>query len=97
MNSRSAAGFTAMLTVAHAISEVGTSSQPDRIRDALQQLDLPAAATIMPWDGVKFDANGENTKARVVLRQIINDSYVDVYPDKLSARSVIWPLALARK
>jgi hypothetical protein len=92
MNSRSAAGFTAMMTVAQAIRDAGTE-QPDRIRDALQRLDLPAAATIMPWDGVKVDANGQNIKAGVVLQQIIGGSYVDVYPDDLAARPVIWPLA----
>jgi branched-chain amino acid transport system substrate-binding protein len=90
MNSRSAAGFTAMLTVVQAIRDAGMPSPP-AIRDALQRLNLPAAGTIMPWDGVDFDANGQNAKARVVLQQIIGGSWVDVDPD-----NVIWPLAQAR-
>lgn len=92
MNSRSAAGFTAMLTVAQAIRDAGTPPDPNKIRDALQRLDLPAAATIMPWDGVDFDTTGENTKARVVLQQIIDGGYVDVDADEVK-----WPLARARK
>jgi branched-chain amino acid transport system substrate-binding protein len=96
MNSRSAAGFTTMLTVAQAIRDAG-SSQPDRIRDALQRLDLPSAATIMPWRGVRFDASGQNTRAEFMVQQVIDGRYVDVYPHDLAARPVIWPLALARK
>jgi branched-chain amino acid transport system substrate-binding protein len=96
MNARSAAGFTAMLTVAQAISDAG-SRKPSRIRDALRNLDLPGKSTIMPWRGIKFDTNGQNTKARFVLQQIIDGDYVDVYPDDLAARFAIWPLRLARK
>jgi len=85
-----------MLTLAQAISDAD-GIRPDRIRDALRDVNLPAAATIMPWQGVKFNVNGQNTRARVVVQQIIGDRYVDVYPDKLALRHVIWPLTRARK
>jgi branched-chain amino acid transport system substrate-binding protein len=96
MNPRSAAGFTAMLLVAQAIHKAG-STRPFEIRDALHDLKLPAAATIMPWDGVRFDASGQNTRAHFVLQQIIDGGYVDVYPKARASRGLIWPLAAARK
>jgi branched-chain amino acid transport system substrate-binding protein len=96
MTPPAAAGFTAMMTVAQAISDA-RSRTPGRIRDALRTLELPSKATIMPWRGIKFDGNGQNTRARFVLQQIIDGDYVDVYPDDLAARDVIWPLTRARK
>jgi branched-chain amino acid transport system substrate-binding protein len=96
MTPPAAAGFTTMMTVAQAISDA-RSRKPGRIRDELRNLELPKEATIMPWRGINFGANGQNTGARFVLQQIIDGDYVDVYPDDLAARSVIWPLTRARK
>jgi ABC-type branched-subunit amino acid transport system substrate-binding protein len=58
----------AMLTLAQAIDDAG-SADPDRIQTALRYLRIPADATIMPW-GVKFDTDGDNTKARVQLQTV---------------------------
>ncbi len=96
MTPPAAAGFTTMMTVAQAISDA-RSTNPGRIRDELRRLELPREATIMPWRGIKFDGNGQNTRATFVLQQIIDGDYVDVFPDELAARSVIWPLTRARK
>ena len=38
-------------------------------------LNVPADATIMPWSGIKFDDNGQNTQAQVILQQAIAGRY----------------------
>jgi ABC-type branched-subunit amino acid transport system substrate-binding protein len=96
MTPTSASAFTAMLTLAQAINNVG-STNPAKIRKALSALDVPANDTIMPWAGIKFDANGQNKRADVVLQQIRGGSYHLVYPASVSTSNAIWPLAKARK
>lgn len=90
MTPTAASGFTAMLTLARAINDAG-SPDPAKIRAALRALDLPADATIMPWGGVRFDAHGQNVRARFVLQQIIRGSYRVVYPGDVADASAIWP------
>jgi branched-chain amino acid transport system substrate-binding protein len=96
MTAQAAQGFTAMLTLARAINDAG-STDPEKIQAALRALDLPANATIMPWSGVKFDAYGQNTRAQFVLQQIIGGHYRVVYPPGPATAEAIWPLANARK
>lgn len=94
MTGNAAAGFTAVLTLARAINDAG-STDSTKIQAALRELDVPADATIMPWAGVKFDDNGQNVRAQVVLQQVIEGRYQVVYPNG-RARAV-WPLAKARR
>jgi ABC-type branched-subunit amino acid transport system substrate-binding protein len=84
MNSRSAGGFTAMLTLAQAIDEAA-STDPRRIQAALNHLDLPASATILPWTGIRFDHSGQNTRAGVVL-QIVKQRAAGTDPTNLDLR-----------
>ncbi len=95
MDSRSATGYTAMMTLAMAIND-SRSRDREKIRAALQRLDVPGASTIMPWGGVDFDASGQNAKAAVVLQQIVGGRYLDVYPPSVTSRHAIWPLSGAR-
>lgn len=95
MTAKSAGGFTAMLTLAYAINNAG-STDPTKIQAALRAIDLPASATIMPWAGIRFDDQGQNMRAQFVLQQIIDGSHVVVYPHAVSRAPVIWPLTEAR-
>jgi branched-chain amino acid transport system substrate-binding protein len=95
MTPTAASGFTAMLTLAQAINNAG-SPDPTKIRAALRALDVPGNETIMPWTGVRFNAHGQNTRARFVLQQIIRGSYRVVYPPDVATAEAIWPLAKAR-
>jgi branched-chain amino acid transport system substrate-binding protein len=92
MTSRSAGGFTAMLTLAQAINDAG-STDPVKLQAALRALDVPANGTIMPWNGIKFDAHGQNVRARALIQQIIGGRYVVVYPPEMSTSPAIWPLS----
>ncbi len=91
MTEHSAASFTAMMTVADAIN-TAASTDPTKVRSALESLDVAANDTIMPWKGVKFDGDHQNAKAVGVEEQVIDGSYRVVYPPESANAQLTWPL-----
>lgn len=87
-----AASFTAIYAVARAINDAG-SVERDRIRGALEGLEIPGRELIMPWDGIRFDATHQNSAARGVVNQIREDGRVLVHPVDLANEAVRWPPA----
>jgi branched-chain amino acid transport system substrate-binding protein len=96
MTENSARAFTAVLTLAQAI-DAAKSTKPDAIRTALQQLNVPAEQTIMPWTGIKFDAKGQNAEAVGVVEQMVKGAYKVVFPTDLATVTPVWPLSQAQK
>jgi branched-chain amino acid transport system substrate-binding protein len=81
--SQTAAGtFTAVLMLAEAIDNAG-STDPQRVRAALLNLDIPGRETIMPWSGVRFDASRQNVAANGVVEQRVGDAFRVVFPAEL--------------
>ena len=79
----SAAGtFTAVLMLAEAIDNAG-SIDPQRVRAALLNLDIPGRETIMPWSGVRFDGSHQNVAANGVVEQRVGDALRVVFPSEL--------------
>lgn len=89
MNDNTSREITALLTLADAINRAG-SAKPDAIRAALVATDIPGSQTIMPWAGVKFDENGQNTLCNPVIQQVFDGTYKTVWPFELAAKDVIW-------
>jgi branched-chain amino acid transport system substrate-binding protein len=87
----SARTFTGLMVMADAINRAG-STDPEAIRKALAATNIDGKHLIMPWDGVKFDASGQNTLGRGILVQIVDGKYNTVWPFKLATRDVIWPM-----
>src|SRR5262249_51786775 len=83
--------FTGLLVMADAINRAKTT-EPEAIRKALAATDLPAEQLIMPWEGVKFDENGQNVLGRGILVQIIDGKYNTVWPFSMASRDVVWPM-----
>ena len=96
MTSKSARGFTAMLALAQAIDDPG-STDPAKIQAALRQLDVTASQTIMPWAGIRFDRYGQNTRAQVVLEQKTPRGDIVVYPKAFAKGQAIWPHKRAQR
>ena len=46
----------------------------------------------MPWVGIKFDDNGQNTLGSGIIVQVQNGKYVTVWPFELASAEVIWPM-----
>ena len=93
MDGTSARAFVGFLVLCDAINRAG-STEPEKIRAALEATDIPGEALIMPWRGVKFDAKThQNTLGSGILVQIQDGKYVVVYPFELAQAEVRWPLA----
>jgi len=90
MDGTPARAFQAMMTLADAINRAG-STAPEAIQKALQQTDMPPTSLIMPWEGVKFDAKGQNTRTRGIFVQTSGGKTVTVWPFELAQSSLVWP------
>jgi branched-chain amino acid transport system substrate-binding protein len=92
MNEVAASSFTAVLTLAAAVDSAG-SLDPERVRTALLGLDVSGRDTIMPWDGVRFDASHQNARSTGVVEQLIQGEFRVVFPSELvEGPGAVWPL-----
>ncbi len=89
LNDNTARQVTAVQTLADAINRAG-SGKPDDIRKALMATDIPGDQTIVPWKGVKFDETGQNINATPVIQQVVNGTYVTVFPAAVAAAEPAW-------
>ena len=87
----SARAFTGFITLVDAINRAG-STDPAAIQKALQTTNITPDQLIMPWAGVKFDQNGQNSGARAILQQMQDGVYVTIYPFDLATKDVIYPI-----
>lgn len=85
-----ARGFTGLITLADAINRAG-STEPEAIRQALVETNIPGEALIMPWKGVEFDEKGQNKHASGVMVQILEQQYKLVWPFDLAETEIVWP------
>ncbi len=86
-----ARAFTGFMALANAINNAG-STDPKKIQQALQQLDMGPESLIVPYRGVKFGKDGQNTKTRGILMQVQNGKYCTVYPFELAACELKYPM-----
>jgi branched-chain amino acid transport system substrate-binding protein len=89
MTPAAANGFTATIALAAAIDAAG-SSDPGAIRSSLRQLWLPATQTIMPWNGIQFDVNGQNQLAAPVIELWGTGGFRVVFPRELASGPINW-------
>ena len=90
-NGNSARSFTGLMTLADAINRAG-STKPEAIQKALIETDTPGSKLIMPWKGIKFDANGQNTLGNGIIVQVQDGKYATVWPFDLASKDIIWPM-----
>jgi branched-chain amino acid transport system substrate-binding protein len=95
MGEVAAGAFTAVLVLAKAIDDAA-SVEPQRVRAALLNLDIPGREMIMPWTGVRFDAAHQNAAAAGVVEQRLDGAFRVVFPDELGEVTPKWPLSTAR-
>jgi branched-chain amino acid transport system substrate-binding protein len=92
MTEAAATAFTATLALARAID---TADRPraTQVRAALRRVWFAGAETVMPWNGVRFDAAGQNELAAGLIEQRSQPGFQIVYPTELSAARAAWPAA----
>jgi len=98
MTQVAAGSFTAVLVLAEAVNRAG-STDPERVRAALLNLDVPGRELIMPWSGVRFDTAHQNSAAAGVVEQRLNGQFRVVFPDELQKdkEAAVWPLSRLRR
>jgi len=90
-NGNSARSFTGLFVLADAINRA-KSVDPEAVRKALSETNMPGNQLIMPWAGVKFDATGQNTMGSGIIVQVQDGKYVTVWPFALASKDLIWPM-----
>ncbi len=86
-----ARAFTGFMALAQAINAAG-STDPKAIQKALQNIDIGPETLIVPYKGIKFGKDGQNTKTRGILMQVQNGKYCTVYPFELAACKLKYPM-----
>ena len=83
--------FTGFLALVDAINRAG-STDPEKIRQALVETNIPADKLIVPWKGIKFGPDGQNMLVRGILMQVQNGKYCTVYPFELAVCELVYPV-----
>ena len=86
----SARAMEGAMVLIDAINRAG-STDPAKIRDALMATDLKADQMITGYDGVKFDAKGQNTLGSSLATQMRAGEYVPIWPKARATTDVILP------
>ena len=82
---------TTIPMIGTAINNAG-STDPEKIRQALVNLDMSSDSLIVPYRGIKFGADGQNEKTRGILMQVQDGKYCTVYPFELAACKLQYPM-----
>lgn len=91
MGNLPARGFIGLLTLVDAINRAG-STDPDAVRQALVETDIPGDLLPLPWQGVRFDETGQNYLGRVVVIQWQNEQQKVVWPEEFAEAELVFPL-----
>jgi branched-chain amino acid transport system substrate-binding protein len=71
------------------------STDPKAIQKACNEINIPGNELVMPWDGIKFDATGQNILGKGLIGQYqLKEGKVDleiVYPFDLATANMIFP------
>jgi len=83
----------AFLVLCDAINRAG-STDPEAIRTALLETNIPKSALIVPWDGIKFDpATHQNVYGAGIVCQALGDPIRmwSVWPFEFAGKELVWP------
>src|SRR5471032_3205009 len=86
----SARGLQGFLALADAINRAG-STDPEKIRQALIATDMKADQMVAGYNGVKFDAKGQNTLGSSLIIQMRGGQYVPVWPKAKATVDLVLP------
>jgi branched-chain amino acid transport system substrate-binding protein len=86
----SARGLQGFLVLADAINRAG-STDPAKIRDALKATDMKADQMVAAYNGVKFNAKGQNTLGSSLIIQMRDGDYVPVWPKAKATADIVLP------
>jgi branched-chain amino acid transport system substrate-binding protein len=92
LDGNSGRAFMGTLVMADALNRA-KSLEPEDIRQALLETDIPAEMVIFPWDGIRFDQETHQiTSGSGIVVQIQNLQYLPVWPYEIAATEPIFPI-----
>jgi len=91
LDDTSARNMQSFFALADAIDRAG-STEPEKIRQALQATDLKPEQLMMGYRGVKYDETGQNILASTYLIQLHAKQYELVWPDSAAQTKLVWPM-----
>ena len=91
LDDTSARWLQGFFVLADAINRAG-STAPEKIQAALKATDLKPDQLIMGYNGVKFDATGQNILSATYLIQLQGNQYVSVWPADRATAKLEWPM-----
>lgn len=91
LDDTSARWLQGFFVLADAINRAG-STAPEKIQAALKATDLKPDQLIMGYNGVKFDATGQNILSATYLIQLQGKQYVSVWPSDRATAKLEWPM-----
>jgi branched-chain amino acid transport system substrate-binding protein len=81
-------------TWAYVLNRAG-STDPKAIQKACNEINIPGYELVMPWDGIKFDATGQNIKGRGLIGQYQwkegKAELEIIYPFDLATANMVYP------
>ncbi|MBA7496453.1 Leucine-, isoleucine-, valine-, threonine-, and alanine-binding protein [subsurface metagenome] len=83
--------YVCLLTLADAINRAG-STDPEAIRQALVETDIPQKYLSVAWQGVKFNEKGQNIYGGTLIKQWQDEDLKVVWPWDVAEAEVIWHL-----
>jgi len=91
MNETTGRVFIGTLTLMDAINRAG-STDKKAIQKALQETNIPGSYLALPWEGVKFDSNGQNMYGGAIMTQWHDRQLKAIWPWQISETDVVWKL-----
>jgi branched-chain amino acid transport system substrate-binding protein len=92
LDDTSARNMQGFFALADAINRAG-STDPEKIRDALAATDLKPDQLMMGYQGIKYDATGQNILAATYLIQLHGTQYQLVWPEGAATAKLQWPMS----
>lgn len=91
MSPQGACTYTAVYVLKDAL-ERARSTNGEKLREAIAKTDLKNNDIIMPYNGVRFNDQGDNVAAHQTLMQIQGGKYRTVIPDEYASVAPIFPV-----
>jgi branched-chain amino acid transport system substrate-binding protein len=91
MNEHTALAYQAAIVLKEAV-ELAKSTEREKINDAVHALKIsPGPQLIMPYEGIEFDAIGQNPHARQLIMQVQQGQLVTVWPGQFASTKPVLP------
>lgn len=91
MNDNTARAVQSAFVVADVLDRAG-STDPEALRKAFTETNIPNENLLVPWDSISFNEQGQNENARALICQVKDGAYKTVWPEAYATEELVWPI-----